>query len=171
MGSYQVSQKINKKQIGCIYTLANELGLVDKMVSTDDLHAMVESITGKKHIKDLSSDEAGRVIDRLKSGMRGTNRMESFRAGLDIKEDIPGMRTIKQIKMIRAQMYELKKYDIVPSTATLDNRLAGILKKYHKVDNLRFLSYSQAWRFIETLKGIVKRAKSKAEEAGKDVNA
>jgi len=48
-----VLASINKDQIKIIYTLGNELNLVDKGLEADLLHELVFSYTGKWSIKDI----------------------------------------------------------------------------------------------------------------------
>ncbi len=153
----QAVKKITKDQIKVIYTLGNELGIVDRMVSRDSLHEMIESMTGKSHISDLSSMQANSVITRLKSSMRGFERHKKQTP----KKDVPGMASAKQKSKIWRLMYELQSYDTVQYAASLNDRLRGFLKRYAGIDDMRFLSAEQAWRVIEGLKGAVESASSK----------
>ncbi len=146
---------IEKWQIKTIYTLANGLGLVDKNLQTDILHEMIYSITKKEHVTDLSKLEAGIIIDRLKGNMKGFKYKKV--------PDVDGMVSKGQESKIWALIYELKKYD-TPDRADipLQKRLTGFLKKYAGIDNLRFLSYQNANKVIEGLKGLIRTEQKKA---------
>jgi len=152
--------KINKSQVKIIYTLGQELGIVDRMVTKDSLHEMVESITGKIHISELTGDEAIKVIDRLKGNMKGVDRIKEkpkntvskdrwnqYAFGLTSR---PGMASLKQLEFIRAMMFELK--NRVPGEASLDDRLRGWLEKYNHTSDVKFLTPGKARIAIEGLK-------------------
>jgi hypothetical protein len=151
-------QFINKAQIKIIYTLGQSLGIVDRSSEWDSLHEMVEHMTGKVHISELTSNEAIKIIDRLKENMKGSTRVQKSK---NDQPDIPGMASKAQIKMIWRLMYQLKSYDTEPSKSSLNDRLRGFLKKYGGIDDMRFLTAAQAWRVIEGLKGAVKSAENK----------
>lgn len=156
--------KINKDQVKIIYTLGNELGIVDRMVARDSLHEMVESITGKSHISELNSLQASNVISRLKANMRGFKGHKKQQK--NEQPNVPGMASKEQKNMIWRLMYELRDYDKEPSKASLLDRLRGFLKRYAGIDDIRFLTSAQAWRAIEGLKGAVASAKVKASKEG-----
>ena len=149
--------RISSQQIKIIYTLGSELGLVDRFATRDQLHEMVESITGKMHISELTSDDANIVIDRLKDHMRGFERYKSRKN----TASRPGMANQAQINKMWALMFELRKYDSSPPKVSLQKRLRGFLKKYAGIDDTRFMTAAQAWRVIEGLKGLVEREKGK----------
>jgi hypothetical protein len=155
--------KVNKQQIKIIYTLAQGLGIVDKMVSRDSLHEMISSITGKEHVSDLTSIEATKVIDRLKGGMRIENKPQ--RNSPPSPSPTPtrqGMVSDGQMKKIWYLMFALKEYDQPDASNDLQKRLRGFLKKYARTDDIKFLTYQKANAVIEGLKGIIEREKAKA---------
>jgi hypothetical protein len=143
--------KISKEQIKIIYTLAQELGLVDRLASRDTLHEMIEAMAGKSHVSDLTSLEAIQIIDRLKSGMKGAGRVAKARTAAT---DIPNRATQAQKAKIWALMFEIRKHDPEPAAVQLEQRLQGFLRKYAGVDSINFLNAAQAWRVIEGLKGL-----------------
>ncbi len=156
------AKKLSNDQMKLIYTLGNKLGLVDKGLGhDDDLHNMVKAMTKKSSISGISMDEATKVIDRLK---KEDKPKDKFRSGVDIKTDRDGFASEPQIRKIRALMFEIRRFDVEDFRATLDKRLRGILKKYEKTEDLRFLESSEAWKAIETLKGILASAEQKAEK-------
>ncbi len=143
--------KISKEQIKIIYTLGQELGLVDRMTARDLLHEMVESMTGKCHVTDMTSLEAIQIIDRLKSGMKGSDRIRTPQ-----NSNIQNRATQAQKGKIWRLMFEIRKLDKEPSKISLDKRLRGFLKKYAAgVDDINFITSAQAWRVIEGLKGLL----------------
>lgn len=159
--SYGVSNtKISNGQKKMIYTLAQSLGLVDKMATVDGLHEMIYSITGKEHTSDLTSLEADQVINRLKGNMKGFSRFEPAPRAAN-------MATEGEKKKIWALMYELRKYDTTIQSNTLAKRLIGFLKKYggidaHPKDPFKFLTHEKANSVIEGLKGLIQTERRKA---------
>ena len=156
--SNTAQKRIDKWQIKAIYTLGQSLGLVDRMVSRDALHELVESVSDKMHVTDLSFREANDIIDRLKGNMKGIDRIK---AGTNISTNRPGMASLPQINKIKAQMYELKKYDIGLKDMPLDERLNGFLNKNVKIESLSWLTKQDAIDVIEGLKGLIITQKKK----------
>lgn len=74
MYASQALRRISKEQIKIIYTLGNALGIVDQMATRDLLHELVESMTGRNHVSELTAMQANDVISRLKANMRGCGR-------------------------------------------------------------------------------------------------
>lgn len=143
---------IEQWQIKAIYALANSLGLVEINNKSDALHEMVYSITNKRSIKDLQKVEANLVISRLKGNMKGFKHHNITAA--------PGMVNKGQEKKIWALLFELAKYDS-QKDVPVGKRLTGFLKKYAGVNDLRFLTYENANKVIEGLKGIIATEKRK----------
>lgn len=149
------SSLISKPMIKIIYTLAQELNLVDKMSETDALHEMVFNMIGKEHISDLNSTEADSIINRLKGNMKGFDR-------ITVQTRPANMATEGEIKKIWALIFELKKYDNPGEpSAPMQKRLRGFLKKYAGIDDIRFLTHDKAYKVIEGLKGLIKTEKKK----------
>lgn len=148
---------ITLPQIRHIYGSARELGIDDEV-----LHSLVYSVTGKEHIKSLTMSEAISVIDRLKGdNAAAAHKPKSHKK---VQEDKPraGMASTAQIKKVYRLMYELQSLDEVnmPS-ATINKRLRGVLKKYNKIDDVRFLTAKEAWKVIEELKNMVENVEKK----------
>jgi hypothetical protein len=152
--SYSI--KISKAQIKVIYTLAQELGLVDKMAGTDELHLMIQSIAGRDHVSDLTNDEANTVITRLKASMRGASR-----ARPQTKRE--NMASDGEIRLIWALIYKLRSFDAPDQSSNLQKRLRGFLKKYAGIDDIKFLTHEKANSVIEGLKGLVANEKRKTQ--------
>lgn len=151
--------KISGSQVKAIYTLGNELGLVDKMASVDGLHEMIYGIAQKESVTKLTSAEAVLVIDRLKGNMKGSNRIQH-----PSPVHRSGMASEAQIKMIWRQMYLLKELDPPGTNVDINQRLRGFLKKYANRDDIKFLTSSDANSVIEGLKGLVATEKKKVRK-------
>jgi len=165
MEGFMVTKAISSAQVKVIYTLGNELGLVDKMASVDGLHEMVYSMVQKEKVSKLTSAEAIMIIDRLKGHMKGSSRMR-YSPPPTFAE---GMASEGKIKKIWALLYKLKKIDSGEfKSITLNQRLRGFLKKYASIDDIRFLTEEKAFSVIEGLKGLIRTEEKKAEkEIGK----
>ena len=164
---------IELQQKKAIYAMGGSLGLVDKINRNDDnLHQMVEGMTGKEHISELSYAEAQEVIGILKERMRGQYK------SADKSSSSSGL-TEGQRKKIWALMYQLADCDTQPSSAGLGDRLCGIVRRELHIDAapnqpLRWLTYQQGSRLIEKLKGYVSTAaqhKSRGDANGQAAEA
>lgn len=152
--------QIERWQIKSIYAMGGSLGLVDRGREDDNLHLLVEASTGKAHISDLSCREASDVIGILKERMRG-----AYKAA-PAKKAPPSGCTAGQKNKVWYLMYELEKYDEQPSSASLGERLAGIIKRELHIDSstkdpMRWLSYPQASKLIEKIKRYISTAESR----------
>ena len=154
---------ISKEQKKIIYTLGQALGLVDRSEEKDLLHTLIESMTGKNHVSELSVQEATQVIDRLKGNMKGTDRIQSTKSKA-APVHRPGMASDGQIRMIWRQMYLLRDYDPPGANKDLKQRLRGFLKKYAGIDDIQFLTVEKANNVIEGLKGTVASEKARARK-------
>lgn len=152
--------QIERWQIKSIYAMGRSLGLADSNREDDNLHLLVAASTGKAHISDLSYSEASDVIGTLKERMRGAHK------AAPAKKPSPSGCTVGQKNKIWYLMYELEKYDEQPSSASLGERLAGIVKRELHIDAsakdpLRWLSYPQASKLIESIKRYISSAESR----------
>lgn len=150
-----------------IFGLARELGLTTKSEDkSDNLHQLIDSRTGKASLTMLTFDEANGLLGELghqqrfgnnPSGPKGKKRPEK-----------PGGVSAKQQNMIWAMMYELRGYDLTPSTASLGDRLAGIIRKELQMDAtaenpFAWLDNADGRHLIDkVLKHYVRTAKRKA---------
>ena len=142
---------IATQQIRKIYAIGNALGIVERGNAEDSLHDLVSSITGKDSLKALTYAEAQAVIRDLEK-----------RQG-----DAPHPRrraTEGQQRKVWALMYELQRRDTAPSTASLGERLCGIIKKELKVDAIpaqpfAWLEFQTCNKLIEVLKKYVANVK------------
>ena len=157
--------QIERWQIKSIYAMGRSLGLADSNREDDNLHLLVAASTGKAHISDLSYSEASDVIGILKERMRGAYKTEG-----SAKNSSPSGCTAGQKNKIWYLMYELEKYDEQPSSASLGERLAGIIRRELHIDAsvkdpLRWLSYPQASKLIESIKRYISTAEARRRRA------
>ncbi len=155
-------KKMTAGQRGCIYATAGELGMVERGNPDDDLHGLVYRVTSKHSLSMLSSDEANLVIDELARLMKLAAIKKQPQAAPSSKhEQRPGGITADQQRKVWRLMYLLR--DASPSSATLGDRLCGIIHKSLKVDctteqPFRFVTMEGGWKLIESLKKILKNA-------------
>ena len=159
---------IERWQIKSIYALGSAVGLVERGRKDDNLHQLTETITGKEHISELSYQEASGMINVLKGRMRGVHQTQITSHALS-----PTGCTAGQRNKIWRLMYELQEYDEQPSTASLGDRLAGIIKRELQIDAsaqdpLHWLTYRQASLLIEAIKRYVSSAAARRRSGGTD---
>lgn len=150
-------------QIQRIYKLGAALDLV----KNDELHTLVLGLTGQAHVSKLSDDEYQAVehelLERIKLRQRTCPPISSkspSRAG-------SGMTKGQQNKVWQL-MYTLAGYDAQPSTASLGDRLSGIIKRQLRIDAnarqpFKWLDYQQGVQLIEILKKYISSAEQKME--------
>lgn len=158
-------------QMKKIYAIGNALGITASDRREDELHVLVEGITGKDSIKNLTYREAAAVIVRLEELQGKSPSPEMKRKSLKEHESRTGGVTSGQQKKIWALMYELKSYDESPSAVPLGDRLCAVIKKELGVDAVArtpfaWLTFSQGNALIEMLKRYVESRKRK-EARGK----
>ncbi len=149
-----------------IYGLARELGMSTRSAyGDDDLHVLVEGITGKDSLTLLDGDEAERVIAELKH--RGRFGAPATPPPTAIPEK-PGGVSAGQRGKILALMLELRKLDETPNRATIEKRVAGIIARELKItasekDPYAWLTYRDGVKLIEVIKGYLNTAGRRAE--------
>jgi hypothetical protein len=119
-------------QIRNIWGLAKELNL-DK----DNLYAIIEGLTGKDSIKQLTTRERNTVIMDLGHMKDGHKR----------KGQLASDQQIWKIHELEKQLG----WEGEPA------RLHGYLKKRFGVENIRWITGQQAWKVIEGLKKMAER--------------
>ena len=143
---------INAQQIRKIYAIGNALGIVERGNEDDDLHALVSALTyteAQAVIADLQKRQGAAPLPRHKPKTH---------------PERPGGATDGQQRKVWALMYQLAKADKEPSTASLGERLCGIIRKELKVDSTPqqpfiWLDFRACNKLIEVLKGYVNNAK------------
>ena len=152
---------IDKQQIRKIYAIGNALGIVERGNQDDNLHTLVASLTGKDSVKALTYAEAQVVITDLQQRQGATPRP---RHKPKTHTERPGGATEGQQRKVWALMYQLQERDTAPSTASLGERLCGIIKKELKVDAgpqqpFVWLDFQACNKLIEVLKKYVSNVK------------
>lgn len=156
------------RQIQQIYSLGAKLGIVgnDK---NDDLHTLVESLTGKSSIRTLDENEYGTVIKELVKRVKISD--SAPKKSTKIYNQSPGGMTPGQQKKVWYLMYQLAGCDKQPSSVPIGDRLCGIIKKELNIDAtaknpFAWLTYQDASILIERLKKYVSSAEKKAMRGG-----
>lgn len=153
---------IDNQQIRKIYAIGNALGIVERGNEDDNLHSLVAALTGKTSVKSLTYSEAQAVIADLQRRQGRSTPPRQRKAAAH--EERPGGATEGQQRKVWALMYQLEKKDTVPSTASLGERLCGIIRKELKVDAqpsrpFAWLDFRTCNRLIEVLKKYVANVK------------
>jgi len=149
-----------------IYGFARELGMsTHSPDGDDDLHLLVDGITGRTSMKELTFDEANKVISELKHrGRFGATASPSRKE----PTEKPGGVSIGQQRKIIALMCELRKLDETPNYATIEKRVTGIIRRELKItateqDPYAWLTYRHGLKLIEIIKGYLESARRKAQ--------
>lgn len=158
--------KMTTEQRQTIYGMATQLGIYEKGNPNDDLHALVDSLTGKSSIGDLTVSDAARVISELIRLKDGQNMPRKSKKATEVNR--PGMITPDQIRKVWFFMYRLAEFDREPSKVSLAYRLCKIIEKELKItafekDPFRFISFEQGSTLIEVVKKYVQYVKRKSE--------
>jgi len=130
---------ISKAQIIKIHAAAKENG-IDNIL----LHDIVEEMTGKKSIRELTKYEAMNVIDK-----------------------VVGKRIVRSPTSDRASDEQLSKIRVLERELGWDDnpkRLSAFIKKYAKVEQLHWLKEKQASNIIEALKQVLKKSQDKCQK-------
>ena len=148
----------NKNRFAKMFALAKEAGMSGEQ-GNEDLHALVADICEKDSLKELTDSDYAAVIKELQ-----------IRAGTSdtYQSKCTGNAKGQEGKIWRL-MYELQ--ELSPSSATLGERLCGIIKKEFSIDAtsekpLIWFSYSDASKMIEILKRYVSSAEKKNTRGG-----
>lgn len=163
--------EIQKWQTKSIYALAGSLGMVEHGSHEDSLHDLCEDVSGVRSVTELTKAQADMLLMQLRERMR--MRMQNRTAPLTRKRparkkpETPGGVTSAQQNKAWALMYELAKYDVKKTDASIGMRLCGIIKRQFGMDAapaqpFRFLSYQQGHELIEILKQYVDTAALRA---------
>ena len=133
-------KKATCQQIRKIYATAKELD-IDK----DLLHTISINTTGVESIALLTNSQAIKLIDELeykKTGIRKESTYRSNRATDD-------------------QIYKIKTLESALGWEENPKRLKGFMKKYSRVDEIKWLTFEAASNLIEALKKVEEREHKK----------
>lgn len=155
-----------------IFGLSKGLG-IDK----DNLHVLVNGLTGCESLTELTDVQAETVIRELRSRMRYGNRSEPMNHNPKEKPAaVPGMMTAEQQSLAWRLMYRLQELDRKPKLHdngqpfTVGERMAGAIGKIIGVttvpgkDIFKWVSFDDGTKLIEGLKRYVRSAERKAEK-------
>lgn len=158
------ARRQEKDGIKYIYALGRELGLSDPALGhDDDLHVLVEGVTGCSSIKALSEAEKEAVIrELLRRKAAAAPEMLHKSKKPRHYDETPGRMTAKQQKYAWFLMSELEKYDPAPDGVQLRDRLCGLISRQFGVtafptQPFRFLTFAQGNALIEGLKSLTER--------------
>lgn len=162
---------IAKEQIRTIYALGAASGILERGNKADDLHGLVDALTGSSSISRLTEAQGRTVIAELRR--RAGDAPQSRRKPKQ-HPTTPGGVTEGQQRKIWKLMYELAK--ISPSGAAIGERLCGVIRKELGVDAVppdpfRWMDYKQGGRLIESLKKYVNHADRAGKDGGADAGA
>lgn len=126
------SAELNKK----IYGMGAVLGLVEHGSRNDELHCIVNRVTGKSSVGALTEYEAHKVISELKEYMK-LSRLE---------ENAPppsnySVMSEQQKKFGFRLLYRLINLDETPSEANARERMSGVIEKVIQKSRLRAETY------------------------------
>ena len=144
---------IGKGQVKNIYAIAAKLGMVDRSSHEDALHELVQGLTGKTSVKDLTHSEALEVITELRrrSAPAAPKKKQARKY-----DETPGGVSAAQQKKVWHLMFQLEKFDPAPEGVQLRDRLCGFIGKQFGVtafptQPFRFLSGEQGSALIDAL--------------------
>jgi len=148
------------EQIKTIYATAGALGIVERGNPQDNLHLLVEGMTGKASVKDLTAAEAAEVIKELQKRQGGAAPPRRSRK---THTERPGGATSGQQRKVWALMYQLEAADTGPSSAPVGERLCGIIRKELHLSAVprqpfAWVTFKACEKLIEVLKQYVKNA-------------
>ncbi len=154
-------EMIRSWEIKSLYAFAAQVGLVDKNAAQDDLHIIVERMTGKTSLKKLTRVEYFKVHNEIRRMLDPTGK--DFRPDADV------------IDKAWALMYELIRLT-GGSKSDAGKRMCGAIKKICKVDvhpsdPFCFVSESNVHKLVEQLKRYVESAKLAQEKKEGEVGA
>ena len=152
-----------------IYGLARDLGMTTKSNDKSaDLHQLLESRAGKDSITKLSSDEANSIINELGHRQRfgSSSHPSKF-----VFKPMPGGISKAQYRKLIALMCELRKLDQEHRPETLEDRLAGIIRKYLHIsaspsDPYRWLRPRHMTQLVGIIEGMIVTEKKRRQGGG-----
>lgn len=162
---------LKSQQTQKIYAMAARLGLVENGNRNDLLHELIYSKTEKSSVRELNEQEYKAVICELAGRLKIQNLEEPSNKKSKVYKQGRNGITEGQQKKVWQLMYQLEKYDKEPSTASLGQRLCGIIKKELHIDAsvkdpMAWLTYENGFKLIEKLKKYIENAKRRKDGVG-----
>lgn len=166
----------NTNNLKRLYGMAKNIWPDNKKDTDENLHALVEGVTGKASISKLTDAEFVQAFQALEEHMalRGIPGYSKAKATPQ-RQNISGMATkLEQDKMWKL-MYLIIGCDEKPDKTTAGARMCGAVKEILGMDvglekTLDWVKKEQAFTMIESLKGYLKTAqkeKAAREAAGR----
>ncbi len=155
-----------------VYGLAKGLKIND-----EELHVLINGLTGFTSLKELSDSDAKKVISELRERMKLKNRNEPLekRKPNAYRERVPGMMTPEQQSLAWRLMYRLQELDEKPflnengKPVKIGKRMAGAILRatgnnmaYPGRDIFKCVHDDEGEKLIEFLKRYVRSAERKA---------
>lgn len=132
--------KATYKQIRKIYSVAKELD-----IDNDLLHTITLNTIGVESIALLTNRQAIQLIDELEYKKTGIRKESTYR-GNRATED---------------QIYKIKALESSLGWEANPNRLKSFMKKYSRVEDVKWLTFEAASNLIEALKKVEEREQKK----------
>lgn len=151
-----------------IFGLARQLG-----ITSEELHILVNGVTGCSSIKELDKAQTYAVIKELNNRIKISGSPAPKRSKpKEEKPIIPGMITPNQQKYCWSMIYRLA--ELEPRQATEGERLCGAIKKILGVtampsEPFKWVNFEQGRDLIEGLKRYVESAERKAIREGRSI--
>ena len=144
-----------------LYAIAVQNGLVEHGNKDDLFHLIVYNTTGKTSVKELTDKEIKRVETAI-----WNRTYTSTSPKVKNQKPVPNMMSPAQQSFAWRMMYQIQSYDLQPSTKTVGERLAGVIKKElgitaSKSEPLKSISAKNGIILIEALKRYERSAKQK----------
>lgn len=145
-------------QIKKMWAISKALGM-----EKDDLYALV----GADSLHELDMKRANDIINRLNQ-MQGS--YTPAKKSVKVHTEVSGMATEGQQKKVWALMYQLQGLDKSPNSASLGERLCGIIKKELKATAkpekpFVWLDFKTTNKLIEILKKYISSASKKGGDS------
>ncbi|HET6370186.1 MAG TPA: phage protein GemA/Gp16 family protein [Nitrospiria bacterium] len=138
--------RITNRQLRAVWAIAHRAGLNER-----EVHAEVESLSGKSSIRLLTRREAAAVIDRL----LGLKNQGSGVRGQGPAREPQYLKTISKERLSAAQLFFIEALGEQAGWET--RRVLGLARRMYGVDGLQSLDRRQASGLIEALKTIKRR--------------
>lgn len=140
-----------------IWGIAHSLGM-----SSDDLHALCNTVTGCYSLKDLDSRQTADLLAELNKRQGGNRNYKKKPVQTEA-----GMMTAAQQKLAWRYIYRLAELDPTPSKAQPGERMCGAIKKALGItadikEPFKWIKFNEGIKLIEMLKRYVVSAERKA---------
>ena len=131
----------------------------NSFAATEKALELVQGLTGKTSVKDLTHSEALEVLTELRRRSAPAAPKKKRARKYD---ETPGGVSAAQQKKVWYLMFQLEKFDPAPEGVQLRDRLCGLISKQFKVTSFpaqpfRFLTFEQGGVLIEGLKSLTQR--------------